>query len=269
MLVRLFLALLSLSSAVRSAVWKWWYERLAAFYPHKDWRFMNYGFAPLTEEAPLPLKESDEEYRLFIQLYAHVLSELDLQGKNVLEVGCGRGGGADWVARTIQPAQLTAVDYSPKAIALAQRFFPTSNLTFIEGNAEKLPFASATFDIVYNVESSHCYGDMRAFVSEVERVLKPGGYFCWADLRETHEKDALDKVFEESPLKILFKEEITPHVLKALEQISADKEKQIKSKVPYWLQRPFMEFAGVKSSKIYNSFQSEKMGYWHYRLRKP
>ena len=45
------------------------------------------------------------------------------------------------------------------------------NLSFVEGNAENLPFDDESFDLVYNVESSHCYGDMGAFIEQVHRCF--------------------------------------------------------------------------------------------------
>ncbi len=56
---------------------------------------MNYGYVPIDEKSKLILKdEVDQENRLFIQLYQHTLLGIDLKGKEVLEVGSGRGGGA-------------------------------------------------------------------------------------------------------------------------------------------------------------------------------
>ena len=56
-------------------------------------------------------------------------------------------------------------------------------LAFEVGDAERMPFPDASFDAVVNVESSHCYPSMPAFLSEVRRVLRPGGHFLYADLR--------------------------------------------------------------------------------------
>lgn len=63
------------------------------------------------------------------------------------------------------------------------------NKDIIQGNAEHLPFPARSFDIVLNVESSHLYTNINKFLEEVYRVLKPDGYFCWADLRQKNEVD--------------------------------------------------------------------------------
>lgn len=268
MLDKIFLTIANLSGGMKSSAWKWWYQRLANYYQKPDWRFMNYGYQPMQDLDPLPLDADDEANRLYIQLYNYILHEIDLTGKRVLEVGSGRGGGCDFVSRYKKPYQLYGVDYSPKVVELCKSFYEHSNLTFLEGNSEKLPFKSGVFDVVYNIESSHCYGDMEKFISEVERVLKPGGQFCWADLRSPKDMDQDEELFEKSGMKILVKEEITPNVIKALELASESKDQAIKSAVPAFILNAFREFAAIKDTKIFNSFKKGTLEYWHYRLQK-
>lgn len=268
MLIRLFFFMVSLSATFEEKFWKWWYQRLAAVYPKMDWRFMNYGYAPLDQESSLVLKKEDEENRLFIQLYQHVLSGVELKGKEVLEVGSGRGGGSDYVARYHEPASMIGVDLAQNAVELSNQFYHEPNLKFIEGNAEKLPFENDRFDVVFNVESSHCYGNMQAFLAEVLRVLKPGGVFAWADLRTQKMMEKENELFMHTPFKLLFKEDITANVLHALDLISDEKTKLIKARVSYLWRPLFSEFAGVRDSQAYRSFQARKMVYRCYRFQK-
>jgi ubiquinone/menaquinone biosynthesis C-methylase UbiE len=270
MLIRLFFFFASLSSAIEEKLWKWWYQKLSASYKKMDWRFINYGYAPTNETSTLTLKdEVDQENRLFIQLYQHTLLGVDLKGKEVLEVGSGRGGGADYVARYFAPSSIVGVDFAKNAVELCNQFYNISNLDFVEGNAEKLPFENNRFDVIFNIESSHCYGNMKAFITEVTRVLKPGGIFAWADLRTQKIMEKEDAIFRNSSLELLSKEDITPNILKALDQISNRKKEAIQKRVSYFWQSLFFEFTGVRDSKIYKSFQEGKMVYWCYRFQKP
>ena len=52
------------------------------------------------------LSPEDEPDRLFIQLYHMNVRDTDLEGKEVLEIGSGRGGGASWISRTMNPKSL-------------------------------------------------------------------------------------------------------------------------------------------------------------------
>lgn len=270
MLIRLFFFLASFSPAIEEWLWKKWYQKLANAYKKKDWRFMNYGYAPANQKSILTLNnETDEENRLFIQLYQHTLNGVEIKGKKVLEVGSGRGGGADYVARYLAPSFIIGVDFSKNAIDLCHQFYGLPNLSFKEGNAEKLPFDNDQFDVVFNVESSHCYGNMQAFIAEVTRVLKPGGIFAWTDLRTSKAMEKVDGLFKSSGLKLIFSENITPNILLALDQISDRKKEAIEQRVPSSWQSLFCEFAGVRNSQIYRGFEEGKMVYWCYRFEKP
>ena len=211
----------SFYDAVRSysdRMWRWWYQRLAKAKGWGEFGFMNYGFI---DNDPPKLSEDDEPDRLFIQLYHMNIRDVELTDKQVLEVGSGRGGGANWVARTYSPEQLTGLDYSPAAVKLCNNVYrQQENLNFIEGNAMKLPFDDHSFDVVYNVESSHCYSDMSQFVHEVHRVLKPGGYFAWTDFRDEETMHSIRKMFEKATFQTLADVDITAEVLAALDEIS-------------------------------------------------
>ena len=136
---RIFATMLKfLPGRVGDRMWKWWYQRLAKAKAWGEFGFMNYGF--IDDDQPT-LEADDESDRLFIQLYHMNIRDIELNGKQVLEVGSGRGGGANWIARTYDPKSLTAMDYSAAAVKLCSRMYGRQkNLTFIEGNAMKLPF---------------------------------------------------------------------------------------------------------------------------------
>lgn len=270
MFIRLFFLLASISPTIEEWLWKRWYQKLAGSYKKKDWRFMNYGYVPLDNEPLLTLKnEEDEKNRLFIQLYHYALAEIDVKEKKLLEVGSGRGGGADYVTRYLTPSSIIGVDFAKNAIDLCNQFYHNSNLSFIEGNAEQLPFPNDHFDVIFNVESSHCYGNMEAFVAEVNRVLKPGGIFAWVDLRTAKSMEKDNEIFMNCPLKLLLKKNITPNILRALDQISDRKKEAIEQRVSYYWQSLFFEFTGVRNSKIYRGFEEGKMVYFYYRFQKP
>ena len=253
---------------IRQAFWKRWYEFLARSYREDDWIFMNYGYAPDGEARALSLDPQDEPDRWCIQLYHFVATLADLSGKEVLEVGSGRGGGASYVARYLGPASVTGVDFSANAVEFCRKRHRVKGLTFKEGMAEALPFGDASFDIVLNVESSHCYGSMESFLREVRRVLRSSGLFLYADLRGGESLPSWLTQLKTSGLQVISELDITPNVLAALERDSDRKAALIHKLIPGWLLASFSDFAGTRGSAIYEGFRSRRYVYRAFVLRK-
>ncbi len=97
------------------------------------------------------------------------------RGKKVLDVGCGNG----WVLRHYARAgaDVTGVDITEAGIQLCRTRFKNENLkgNFVVGNAEELPFPDNTFDAVSCMGVVHHTANPQKAVSEIYRVLKPGG----------------------------------------------------------------------------------------------
>jgi ubiquinone/menaquinone biosynthesis C-methylase UbiE len=272
MLTRLLIFLCGISPFLRKTLWRWWYGKLAKQIAVSSWTFMNYGYAPTSRiaEETLKLQPQDEPDRLCIQLYQQIVSPVSLEGKRVLEVGCGRGGGASFLARYHRPANITGMDFSSEAIGFCrQRHGTIGNLEFSVGDAEKIPFPDASFDAVVNVESSHCYGNVAKFFSEVLRVLRPGGYFLFADLRVSAEMKELQELLAAKPQwQLVEQEDITERVAAALSADDARKRKMISELVPGKLQPIFEEFAGVSGGKVFNSLQKRELLYFRFSFRR-
>jgi ubiquinone/menaquinone biosynthesis C-methylase UbiE len=97
------------------------------------------------------------------------------RGKKLLEVGAGMGTDHAQYAR--HGALTTDLDLSAGHLAHAKRNFALRGLTgeFVHGDAENMPFADGTFDVVYSNGVIHHSPNTRRIVDEMYRVLKPGG----------------------------------------------------------------------------------------------
>jgi len=233
--------------SVRRIVVQRWYQHLAGSYRDKDWTFMNFGYMNLDSQVPrLELDPALEAERYSVQLYHHVASAVDLKGRDVLEVGSGRGGGAAYVKRYLQPRTMTGVDFSANAVDFSQAVHTAEGLTFMVGDAESLPFDDHSFDVVINVESSHTYGSMETFLKEVARVLRPKGYFLFTDMRAKESVPTLRCQLQDSGLHILNERDISQNVLKALETDTAHKYTLIRAKVRRFIARSIKKFAGIR-----------------------
>jgi SAM-dependent methyltransferase len=103
----------------------------------------------------------------------------DLNGKRVLDLGCGHGMAAVVLAR--RGAIVTGVDLSAGYVAEARARARSNEVDarFLQADAEQLPFASAAFDAVWGSAILH-HLDLERAGRELHRVLRPGGVavFC-------------------------------------------------------------------------------------------
>jgi ubiquinone/menaquinone biosynthesis C-methylase UbiE len=99
----------------------------------------------------------------------------NLEGKKVLEVGCGVGDFA--FAMESKGARVTAVDFSDAAIEIAcqKRSERRSTVEFRNADAGELPFGDGSFDIVFTCECLEHLPNPATAVKEMARVLLPGG----------------------------------------------------------------------------------------------
>ena len=258
--------------AIRKTIWKFWYPFLSRRLQGEDVLFLNYAFET---EPPLnvPLAPADEPNRGCIQLYHHLATQVDLRDKHVLEVSCGHGGGASYLTRTFRPAGYTGLDLNPTGIRFCRERHRVDGLRFVQGDAEKLPFAATTFDAVVNVEASHCYPDFPRFLAEVARVLRPGGHFLYADFRfgdgvGRNDYAAWDHAFASGPLSQLGARVINAEVQRGMELNSARSEHLITRHLPGFLHGLGRDFAGVRGSRIYNALVRGELSYRSYCFAK-
>ena len=252
---------------IRKSIWRFWYPFLTRRLRGEGVFFLNYAFE---EEPPMgiPLAPELERNRACVQLYHHVAAQVPLRGKEVLEVSCGHGGGAAYVARTFEPRSYTALDLNPVAIGFCREHHKREGLSFQQGDAEHLPFADNTFDAVINVEASHCYPDFRRFLTEVARVLKPGGHFLYADFRFADGFAQWEQALATCPMKIEKMRTINAEVLRGMDRNSARSLELIDRHLPKFLHGLGRDFAGVRGSRIYNALVSGELTYRSYCLVK-
>jgi ubiquinone/menaquinone biosynthesis C-methylase UbiE len=242
---------------------------MARSYQRADWKFMNYGYAPLKDqENGLVLDQADEVNRQYIQLYDHVAGAVNLHDLDVLEVGCGRGGGAEYITRYLKPEKMVGVDLSANVISLCNNIYDLEGLSFQTGNAESLPFPDQSIDILINVESSHCYGSVENFFSEVKRVLRVGGHFLLADFRTREKADLLRDSLQKSGLSLIKETDITENILEALYLDHDLKTWFIQETIHKPLTWLFHQFAGTPGTAIYNRFENRESIYLSFILQK-
>ncbi|MDX6385672.1 MAG: hypothetical protein QOK48_3245 [Blastocatellia bacterium] len=121
----------------------------------------------------------DEVERHRYQEYAPWMPEVmgfnDFAGARLLEVGCGMGTDLLQFARA--GAHVTGIDLTPRSIQISRQHFDLYDAQgdFAVSDAENLPFADGSFEVVYSNGVLHHTPDTAEAVREVHRVLRPGG----------------------------------------------------------------------------------------------
>jgi ubiquinone/menaquinone biosynthesis C-methylase UbiE len=128
-----------------------------------------------------PHYEADVFSRRLAALQTEALGALELEpGDRLLDVGCGSGAAVRQAAGAVERA--VGVDLSPGMIARARELAAgVANVDFREGDSEQLPFGDGEFSAVVCTTSLHHYPDLGRAVTEMARVLAPGGRVALGD----------------------------------------------------------------------------------------
>jgi SAM-dependent methyltransferase len=104
----------------------------------------------------------------------HLLPD-DLDGKDVIELGCGTAYVSAWMAR--RGARVTGIDNSPRQLETARRLQEEHGLGFplILGYAERVSLPDASFDVAISEYGAAIWADPYQWIPEAWRLLRPGG----------------------------------------------------------------------------------------------
>ncbi|MHA1200885.1 MAG: class I SAM-dependent methyltransferase [Candidatus Heimdallarchaeaceae archaeon] len=195
---------LKASMGMKRILWRIMHRIIINRYEGSEVVFLNYGYEYLNiKENPLKLEENDVKERYCLQLYHSTVEGVDLKNKDVLEIGCGRGGGASYISRYFKPKSYIGLDMAKEVIKFNSKYHKVPSLSFVVGNAQDIKFDDHSFDAIVNVESSRSYNDFEAFVSESYRVLRPKGHLLFADIRTKEENEILREQFRKAGFKII------------------------------------------------------------------
>lgn len=138
------------------------------------------GFAQtlgITESTPESLRRFDAAYLAFYPYLLEYVPVATLPGKRVLEIGLGYGTLGQFLAGL--GIDYTGLDVAATPVSMMQRRLAWLALgesaRAVQGSALAMPFEDASFDMVYAIGSLHHTGDLPRALSEIRRVLRPGG----------------------------------------------------------------------------------------------
>jgi SAM-dependent methyltransferase len=118
------------------------------------------------------------------RLTERIIGLASLSGGAVLDVACGFGGTLAALDVALSGARLTGLNIDPRQLALCRGAVvrPENALCLVAGDACALPFGADVFDVVFCVEAMFHFASRLRFLTEVGRVLRPGGCLVVCDI---------------------------------------------------------------------------------------
>ncbi len=182
--------------------------------------FLNYGYLPTdsNNEAAFSIREGTFNANS-VRLVLELIGSVDLNDCTIVDIGCGRGGNTAIVAEKFR-GQVIGIDMSSEAIAFCRKTHTSNPIDFRVGNALDIPLDDHSCDAIVNVESSHAYGNLPKFLSEVGRICRPGGWFLHTDFLSPEEWDQVRMRLKRCGFVTESDRDITGNVLASRDQAS-------------------------------------------------
>ena len=105
---------------LREGLFRIWYWYVNKADKNAEVLFMNFGYSD--KQQRVVLDEQSEPNRYPMQLYHHLTSEVEIHNRDIIEVGCGRGGGLHYIARNFSPSSARGIDINKQAVSFCNRF---------------------------------------------------------------------------------------------------------------------------------------------------
>jgi len=230
---------------------------------------LNCGYSEPGHPA-IELPPVCETERLGFQLYHRLAGSAPLRGARVLEIGCGRGGGARFLMEHTSPVSYSATDTCRTFVLTNHLRRRPERLSFHCSRADRLPFKADSFDFGIAVEAVHPLPDKAAFLVEMGRVLRPGGRLLIADFFYTRPSSpnaltGFREAVANSTLRIDVEEDWTRQALAALESDSPRRLDEIR-RLPRAFRKVALSFACTVQSPLYHQLRDGRAVYAHFEL---
>lgn len=146
-------------------------------------RFNNPEFAKRYAEKHLKMSKN------FADKIAAGLYKRNFKQGRILDSGCGPGFTIIELAKKFPSVEFVGIDLSDSLLEIANDKSKNENLTgrieFLKADVLNIPFSNSYFDFVMNINMLHLVESPVKMLNEIQRVLKPYGFFYITDLRKS------------------------------------------------------------------------------------
>jgi len=196
-----------------------------------------------------------------------LIQKIDCNGKEVVDVGCGTGI-LSFLALEKGASRISCVDISKLMLEKCREKSITKGYTdnvisFYEGDAEKLPFGDSTFDVVFLNMVLGMVPNHQATITELTRILRPGGKIALSAQGPAHYMEAIEAVVKSMNMRYFWdhRVEFWPRNEKEIKAffINAGLD-NIQTERLTWIE----EFEN--GGEVFDYFASTSGLWWHHRL---
>ncbi|WP_240435709.1 thioesterase domain-containing protein [Ralstonia solanacearum] len=239
--------------------------------------YLNWGYRPVDGRQDWATRElpAGELGQMQARLVLEVLGDTPLDGRRVLDVGCGRGGALALMGRLSAPAALAGADLSAANIAYCRKRHVHPRLRFQIADACRLPYPDGSMDVVFNLESSGAYPDVGAFFHHVHRILRVDGRFCFADVFDADSVALVRTALEQTGFALERERSVNAQVRAARELASPGIWRRLDTALAALgkpgLRQELERYLAAPSSGLFQALEDGRVDYrlFHWRKTRP
>ncbi|MGH1331731.1 MAG: class I SAM-dependent methyltransferase [Paracoccaceae bacterium] len=250
------------------------YEILYRLSPARKHWFFNGGYLPLDPDFIEHAEFFGEAHcaMMYHQAGHSQISDLSPVPKDILDIGCGQGGGLIYLSRLFPAARLTGTERSMAAVALARkRTAPLVQANIQRGKSTHLDFAPDSFDLVVSVGAPTYFG-LTTFVNEAAKVVRAGGIISLSGGYRQGDHGQIESELraaaQAAGLDFVSYKDITPNTFASLKADIPRREVEL-SKVPWPFSLYAVKWADMPGSREYEEYETGLRADFAAVLKKP
>lgn len=208
----------------RANLWKLFYDEIGNL---NFLETMNWGYSKGSKTAKIsnyiiPVTNSCSDINSFNLYHYLIETAIDKADYNVkpkkthADIGCGKGGGLNFVNRVFKFDKSIGYDFSNDGLIVAKKTYTNSKLDFQYLDVRELKECEKV-DIVSNVESFHCYGSKSMFFENCYNMLNDDGILAMTDFIDVNKMHIIGEEASDF-FDLLYLEDISPNVILSLNQ---------------------------------------------------